>query len=338
MPEVSVVIPTRNRWPLLSRRALPAALAQVDVDQEVIVVDDGSTDEARTLLAEIHDPRVRVIRHETRAGVARARNTGIAEAQAAWVAFLDDDDVWSPRKLRVQLDASSSRDADFVYSAIAKVGEDARITELPPAPSPPNLAADLLSRNVLRGGCSNVMAKTKILRSLGGFDERLFQLADWDLWIRLATAGVAAVSAEITVACFDHRESMVVTSKDDIFQEFEYLATKHRELGVSRGVAFDRPLFTRWVALGRMRAGQRARAARLFMQVAREERDASDLLRALAALAGPRGIALARRIAGRHVQPTELSSAELGWLSSFLRRRPEERANELEREMADRSI
>jgi glycosyltransferase involved in cell wall biosynthesis len=317
MLEVSVVIPTRNRWPHLSTRALPSALAQVDVQHEVIVVDDGSADETRTLLAEIHDGRLRVIRQEDRTGVARARNAGIAAAQAAWVAFLDDDDVWSPRKLRLQLDAASSRNADFVYSAIAKVGEDARITELPPAPSPPDLAANLLSRNVLRGGCSNVMAKTQIVRNLGGFDERLFQLADWDLWIRLATAGVAAVSAEITVACFDHRESMVVTREDDIFQEFEYLVAKHRELGVSRGVAFDRALFTRWVALGRLRAGRRARAAGLFLRVAREERNPGDLLRALAALAGPRGIALARRVAGRRVRPAELPSPELLWLSSF---------------------
>jgi glycosyltransferase involved in cell wall biosynthesis len=317
MLEVSVVIPTRNRWHLLSTRALPSALAQADVQHEVIVVDDGSEDETRTLLAELNDGRLRVIRHENRAGVARARNTGVAAAQAAWVAFLDDDDVWSPRKLRIQLDAASPRNADFVYSAIAKVGEDARITELPPAPSPPNLAADLLSRNVLRGGCSNVMAKTEIVRSLGGFDERLFQLTDWDLWIRLATAGVAAVSAEVTVACFDHRESMVVTTEDDIFQEFEYLAAKHRELGVRRGVAFDRALFTRWVALGRLRAGQHARAAGLFLRVARQERNPADLLRALAALAGPHSIALARRVAGRRVGPPELSSLELGWLSSF---------------------
>jgi glycosyltransferase involved in cell wall biosynthesis len=317
MLEVSVVIPTRNRWPLLSTRALPSALAQVDVQHEVIVVDDGSADETRTLLAEIHDGRLRVIRHEDRNGVARARNAGIAAAQAAWVAFLDDDDAWSPRKLRVQLDAASSRNADFVYSAIAKVGEDGRITELPPAPSPPDLAANLLSHNILRGGCSNVMAKTRIVRNMGGFDERLFQLADWDLWIRLATAGVAAVSDDITVACFDHRESMVVTREDDIFQEFEYLAAKHRELGVSRGVAFDRPLFTRWVALGRLRAGQRARAAGLFLLVAREERSPADLLRAVAALAGPRGIALARRVAGRRVRPAELPSPELGWLSSL---------------------
>jgi glycosyltransferase involved in cell wall biosynthesis len=317
MREVSVVIPTRNRWPLLSTRSLPSALAQEEVDHEVIIVDDGSTDETPTRLAELNDVRLRVIRHDKRAGVARARNTGLVAARADWLAFLDDDDVWAPLKLRTQLDAASASDAVFVYSAIAKLDEESRISELPPPPGAAELASSLLSRNVIRGGCSNVMAKTQIVRKLGGFDERLSQLTDWDLWIRLANAGPAAVSAEIAVACFDHRQSMLLTSEDDIFQEFDYLSAKHRDLGVSRGVAFDRALFTRWVALGRLRSGRRARAARLFLQVAREERDASDLVRALAALAGPRGIALARRVARRRVHPTELSSAELGWLSSF---------------------
>jgi glycosyltransferase involved in cell wall biosynthesis len=317
MLEVSVVIPTRNRWPLVSTRALPSALAQVEVDHEVIVVDDGSTDETPTQLAELPDARLRVIRHDERAGVARARNVGVAAARADWVAFLDDDDMWSPFKLRAQLDAASASDAVFVYSAIAKLDEEKRISELPPPPWPAELASSLLSRNVIRGGCSNVMAKTQIVRELGGFDERLFQLTDWDLWIRLANAGPAAVSAEVAVACFDHRESMLLTSEDDIFQEFEYLALKHRALGVGHGVAFDRALFTRWVALGRLRTGRRARAARLFLQVALEERNPADLLRALAALGGPRIVALARRVARRRPRPGEMSSPELGWLSSF---------------------
>jgi glycosyltransferase involved in cell wall biosynthesis len=318
MLEVSVVIPTRNRWPLLSTRALPSALAQAEVDHEVIVVDDGSTDETQTQLAERHDARLRVIRHDERGGVARARNVGLAAARADWVAFLDDDDVWSPLKLRTQLDAASASKAVFVYSAIAKLDEGSRISELPPPPGAAELGSSLLSRNVIRGGCSNVMAKTQIVRELGGFDERLFQLTDWDLWIRLANAGPAAVSSEIAVACFDHRESMLVTSEDDIFQEFEYLVRKHRELGAGRGVAFDRGLFTRWVAHGRLRSGRRAQAARLFLRVAREERNPVDLLRALAALGGPRVVGFARRAAGgQRPRAAEMSSPELGWLSSF---------------------
>jgi glycosyltransferase involved in cell wall biosynthesis len=317
MPEVSVVIPTRNRWALLSSRALASALAQEEVEHEVIVVDDGSTDETRLRLAEIGDSRLRTIGFEERRGVARARNAGVAAADGEWVAFLDDDDAWSPRKLRSQLDAAVSGNAAFVYSAIAKIDEEGRITELPSPPPPDELCSTLLSRNVLRGGCSNVMAKTKLLRTIGGFDERLFQLTDWDLWIRLANEGPAAVSSDVAVACFDHAQSMLVTREDDIFEEFEYLVLKHEALCVRRGVDFDRALFTRWVALGRLRAGQRRGAARLFGRVARQERNPADLGRALAALAGLRGLTLARRMARRSGRPAETSSPELGWLGSF---------------------
>jgi glycosyltransferase involved in cell wall biosynthesis len=90
------VIPTRDRWPIFRAHALRSALAQEDVSLEVVVIDDGST----TPPPGISDRRVRVLRNPVSRGVAEARNRGVADARAPWVAFLDDDDVWSPRKLR----------------------------------------------------------------------------------------------------------------------------------------------------------------------------------------------------------------------------------------------
>src|SRR5216684_3578198 len=123
IPEVSVVIPTRNRWGLLSRSGLAAALMQKGVDLEIIVVDDGSTDETPGRLAALENPRVRVIRHDQRQGVARARNRGVAEAESEWVAFLDDDDLWSPDKLRRQLELANGSSAGFVYGAAIALDE-----------------------------------------------------------------------------------------------------------------------------------------------------------------------------------------------------------------------
>src|SRR5436190_21061432 len=94
-PEVSVVIPTRDRWDLL-RTTLGGALGQRRVSHEVIVVDDGSADETPTRLAEVSDPRLRTVRLGRSMGAAAARNRGLAEARGDWVAFLDDDDVWAP--------------------------------------------------------------------------------------------------------------------------------------------------------------------------------------------------------------------------------------------------
>jgi glycosyltransferase involved in cell wall biosynthesis len=297
-PEVTVCIPTRNRWRLLSAHALPSALLQEDVDHEVIVVDDGSIDETPARLAELSEPRLRVLRHETRRGVAHARNTGIAAARGEWIAFLDDDDVWSPRKLRAQLDAASAQAADLVYAAIVKLDERGAVTELPPPPEPADLASALLARNVLRGGCSNVLAKTDLVRGLGGFDETLYQLADWDLWIRLAHAGRPGVCRDVLVGCVDHNQSMLLRTERDIFEEFGYLVEKHREVSRARGVEFDRAFFTRWVALGSVRAGRRLRAARLYLRAARDQGDPKNVVRALAALLGEPALVLARRLVG----------------------------------------
>src|ERR671935_95170 len=126
-PEVTVVVPTHSRWDLLSTAALPASLGQEDVDLEVVVVDDGSTDATAESLARIDDPRLRVVRHDRPRGVAQARNAGIAAARGEWIALLDDDDLWAPWKLRAQLDAAAAERAVFAYGGAAAVAEDRRI-------------------------------------------------------------------------------------------------------------------------------------------------------------------------------------------------------------------
>ena len=187
---MSVVIPTRNRWPLLSR-AIASALAQRHVDFEVVVVDDGSTDETEARLAALDDARVRTIRLSGGSG-ARARNAGIAGAAGRWIAFLDDDDVWSPDKLRTQLDRAELSGAGFVYSRAVHLREPGEVVRMHALPQPGELARELLVANVIPAGASNVMVRTPLLAELGGFDEEFDHLADWDLWIRLAREAPAA--------------------------------------------------------------------------------------------------------------------------------------------------
>jgi glycosyltransferase involved in cell wall biosynthesis len=317
-PEVTVVIPTRSRWDLLSTAALPSALGQDDVELEVVVVDDGSVDATAEGLAGVADPQLRVIRHERARGVAGARNAGIAAAHGEWVAFLDDDDLWSPRKLRLQLDAAYAAGAAFVYGGAAAVADDRSwLYSLKPA-DPGVLASTLLSRNVLWGGCSNVMARTDLLRRLGGFDERLFQLADWDLWIRLAHAGRAAACLEVVVGCIVHPRSMLLTSRDDVFEEFKYIEEKHRDATEASGIRFDRSLFTRWVALGHRRAGRRFRAARVYLTGAVANRDPGNVPRALAAVLGERPAAWARAAVGRN-ETENGPDVEPAWLARYRR-------------------
>jgi glycosyltransferase involved in cell wall biosynthesis len=294
-----VVIPTRNRWELLSTGALPSALGQEDVNVEVHVIDEGSSDATRDELARLNDPRVHVIRHDRPRGVAQARNAGIAAARGEWIAFLDDDDIWAPQKLRRQIDTAEAEGADFVYAASAALDERRRFLYSLRIANPEDLATQLLRRNVISAGSSNVVARTNVVRRLGGFDERLSQLADWDLWLRLALHGRPAACSEILVGCLVHRGSMLLTERGDLFREMEHLVEKHRMASVRSGVSFDLALFARWVAEGHLRAGRRFRAATTYLFAARRFHDRGAVPRAVAALFGESVMAAAKRALGR---------------------------------------
>jgi glycosyltransferase involved in cell wall biosynthesis len=317
--EASVVIPTHNRWQLLSTAALRGALEQEGVDHEVLVVDDGSSDETPARLAEAAaaDPRLHVIRHETARGVAQARNSGIAAATGEWIAFLDDDDLWGPNKLRGQIDAAEQVGADFAYGGVAWVDEQRRFLFALEPPDPVGLDTTLLRWNVMWGGCSNVIARRSILDRIGAFDERLFQLADWDLWIRLSLAGTPAVCRDLVVGYVMQRQSMLLTDRRNVFQEFSYLVAKHAEAAAAHGGGPDPALFARWVALGHLRAGRRGRAARTYLRSALHHGDVTSLGRALASLSGERGFALGRAIAATRRRTETLDVGEPDWLASY---------------------
>src|SRR4051812_278822 len=145
-PEVTVIIPTRDRWPLLEV-TLHTALAQEDVVLEVLVVDDGSRDETPVRLAEVADERVSVIRHDSSRGVGVARNAAISEARGEWLAFLDDDDLWAPNKLKTQLAATAARGADWAYGAALVVDEEWTVLDRIDVPDPDTLLGLLLVYN-----------------------------------------------------------------------------------------------------------------------------------------------------------------------------------------------
>jgi glycosyltransferase involved in cell wall biosynthesis len=99
---VSVILPTFNRADTLSR-SIGSVLEQQHKNLELIVVDDGSTDRTRELVADIRDPRIRYIRHDRNRGQSAARNMGISIARAELIAFQDSDDRWAQEKLARQL-------------------------------------------------------------------------------------------------------------------------------------------------------------------------------------------------------------------------------------------
>lgn len=116
MSAVSVIIPTFNRSHILPE-AIESVLRQTYPRLELLIVDDGSTDDTGEVVSSFKDDRIRMIRHPKNAGVSTARNTGLAEAKGDFVSFLDSDDLWMPEKLALELSfLAEHRDADAIFT------------------------------------------------------------------------------------------------------------------------------------------------------------------------------------------------------------------------------
>jgi len=317
-PEVSVIIATRNRWPLLSTHALPGALRQQDVDLEVIVIDDASTDETAQRLGELDDSRLRVITHRTNRKLPSARNTGIAAARGEWLAFLDDDDLWAPRKLRLQIDTAVREGSDWVYGAAVVVDQHKRLLGRDPLPDPQELVALLQMGNYVPGGGSNVIVRARTVRRVGGFDEDLLFFEDWDLWLRLLQVARPAACRDVVMARVEHADNMVLRDASQVMPALERLLSKHRP--VTRR---DRLGVMEWLAYEHHRAGRRLSAATLYLRATARYRSMGNLLPAAGALFGDRGMTVASRVlrvvaGASHVEPDRQPPPSApSWLAQY---------------------
>jgi len=213
MTRVSVIIPTYNRAATLGR-AIDSALEQTIDDLEVVVVDDGSTDDTESVLAAYEDPRVRTIIHATNQGANVARNTGLEHVRGEYVAFLDSDDVWHPAKLERQLAALEARSSiwvgaycDTAYdlsgtsgwlrstaaSALARGDDD------PTKEGGEELVGEILADNVQPGAGSTLLVRTAVARDAGGFDEELDRFQDPEFCLRVLEQGKLACVDDVLV-------------------------------------------------------------------------------------------------------------------------------------------
>jgi glycosyltransferase involved in cell wall biosynthesis len=295
--QVSVVIPTRDR-PRQVRLAVEAAAGQEDVDVEVLVVDDGSQPAAWEEVALLEGGPVRVFRHETSRGVSAARNTAIAHATAPWLAFLDDDDLWAPRKLAEQLATATRAQAGFVHTGIVVVDERLRVVGEYPPPAPRDLHGAMAEMNAI-GTPSSVMVRSDLVREVGGFDERLSVLADWDLWLQMIQRTAVASCGEPLTGYTEHRDNMTITRLDEVRREFGYLARKHEGFAERNGGRFGGAPLEAWIAGSLRRSGHPWRAARAYLRVGVRRRDAGAMVRGTLLLLGPSPMRAARRLRAR---------------------------------------
>ena len=260
---VSVVVPTHNRRPLLEE-TLGTIFRQRGVDVEIIVVDDGSSDDTSTFVASMADGRLKLIRHDVALGVSAARNAGLEAATQPWVAFIDDDDLWAPDKLVTQIEAMRSNEgACWSCSAAVIVNHRMRpIRYQPPMPRR-DLGDILLARNVIPGGASGVVLDTALARRVGGFDVRLSVFADWDFWIRLGLASPIAAVARCLHAYRVHPAGM--SNRDGVRSELSVIDDKYAPERAERGVALNGPAIEVWIGDRHQRAGRRLRAASSYL-------------------------------------------------------------------------
>ncbi|RKH36670.1 glycosyltransferase family 2 protein [Corallococcus sicarius] len=208
MPLFSVVIPTYNRAALLEE-TLASVFAQTLTDHEVIVVDDGSTDETLALLAR-YGERIRVLR-QSNAGQGVARNLGIREARGEYVAFLDSDDLWPPWTLATFQQVIREQGAPSVVMGRAHSFQHSReVSDLESgAPRVQRFDDYLASADAtfIRTACA-VAVRTEALRRVGGFSDKRISAEDYDLLYRLGIEpGFVYVESPVTLGYRQHAAS-----------------------------------------------------------------------------------------------------------------------------------
>lgn len=228
VPSVSVVIPTHNDGPTLAR-ALESALAQQSASVEVIVVDDGSTDNTREILTPFRN-RIKYLYQATR-GPASARNLGIGSCSTQYVSFLDADDEWLPdriiRGIQPMLD-----DPKIGMTYCWATRRDARGREVVRNRRSPsrNSLHRILWPDPLQ--CTPATTcRASVLAAVGGFDESLRTREDSDLWIRIGERyDVVAVEEPLVIVHYDAEEDASRPEYRYEKQREDYFSIAHKAL------------------------------------------------------------------------------------------------------------
>ena len=186
LPLVSVILPTYNCAAFLPH-SIGSILAQTYNSYEIIVVDDGSTDNTKEVLNSFIQ-RIKYVQLEQNRGLPATRNIGIRSAQGTYIAFIDADDLWIPEKLQTDIEYFDKHpDISMVYSKHINIDEKGCVLDGGPKIRLPsgNIFIQLFSeQNFIIP--SSVVVRNNVFQTTGLFDEQLFNCQDWDMWLRIA--------------------------------------------------------------------------------------------------------------------------------------------------------
>lgn len=229
-PTVSVVIPTYNRAHLVAR-AIQSVIEQTLDDWELLLVDDGSTDDTQSVVNGFRESRMRYLRDEVNRGAQVARNTGIRESRGEYVAFLDSDDEWLPQYAESLLEAflrDTVGDLGVVLcgGVIAEHPSGNVIKVVSPKPLRGWVYEDLLTRDY-RGLKNTFMVKKSAIVFEPAFDESLRSSQDLDFLIRMAKISRFDFVPELLVRKYRHSGPQIqagmnaILGKEQLLEKFE---------------------------------------------------------------------------------------------------------------------
>jgi len=184
---VSAIITTFNRKEFF-KQALLSVLQQTEKEFEILVLDNASTDGTNQYISEIKDARLKYVCHEAM-GISAQRNLGVRLASGSYIAFLDDDDRWMPKKIHLQLNAlkNHSRNLALVYGGFEFYNDAGERWGGSLQNRAVNYYDNLLwARDPFTGSASNPMLNKKLVQKAGGYNENVKVGEDWELYLRLA--------------------------------------------------------------------------------------------------------------------------------------------------------
>ncbi len=305
-PLVTVVIPTWNRCQLVAE-AVTSVVAQSYGNWELIVVDDGSTDDTVARLEDLAIPNLKVLQSPHIAHLGRLRNLGARAGNGEFVAFLDSDDLWCPNKLQRQISALLSSDAGWSYTEYALVSETGAIIPLRSGKAPAisgRIVRALLAEETGVCPCTLIVRRS-LFDAIGGFreDEKIPYRGDADISLRLARSSEVLALPETLALIREHPGRMT----RDIAAPHEHSAMVYelflqnetdRELRILAQRCWARCLAS--AGAGRLAMGEYRAAVNLFWSALTKAGLTSDWI-----LAAARGVRIRlRRIGSGGVAPT----------------------------------
>lgn len=245
MVTISVIIPTYNRSDVISR-AIESVLTQTFPDFELLIIDDCSTDNTKQIVNRFDDPRVCYFRHDMNQGGSAARNTGIDHAEGDYIAFLDSDDEWFPRKLERQVNYLESLPEEWVAVYCKWEGKrngyfgkirglmSRYFSDKVGAKGGEELIPHILTMTFPIGGASTLLVKRETVEAMGGFDESFQRHQDWEFLIRLLQHGkLGCVSKELfrKYSTGAPDPTSLEETKQQFFEKFSYLIQRYEDEG-----------------------------------------------------------------------------------------------------------